>query len=79
MISIDIPSGWHVEQGPPTDDTPKLQPDCLISLTAPKLCSKFFYGKHHWLGGRFVPKTIIKRYELRLPDFPGSEQCVKIV
>lgn len=79
LISIDIPSGWHVEQGPPTDDTPKLQPDCLISLTAPKLCSKFFHGKHHWLGGRFVPKTIIKRYELRLPDFPGSEQCVKIV
>ena len=79
LISIDIPSGWDVEQGPPTDDTPKLQPDCLVSLTAPKLCSRFFRGKHHWLGGRFVPKTIIQRYELRLPDYPGSEQCVKIV
>ncbi|XP_074604459.1 NAD(P)HX epimerase isoform X2 [Brevipalpus obovatus] len=79
LISVDIPSGWHVESGPPNDGTPILKPGCLISLTAPKLCSKFFTGQHHYLGGRFVPKTIKEKYGLRLPEYFASEQCVKIV
>lgn len=32
-----------------------LEPDVLISLTAPKLGAKEYKGKH-FLGGRFVPK-----------------------
>ncbi|KAJ8921835.1 hypothetical protein NQ315_008467 [Exocentrus adspersus] len=37
--SIDIPSGWDVEQGEPEDGG--IKPELLISLTAPKkMCSK---------------------------------------
>ena len=79
LISVDIPSGWHVENGPPKDGTPVLKPGCLISLTAPKLGSRYFTGQHHYLGGRFVPKKITERFGLRLPEYPGNEQCVKIV
>lgn len=79
LISIDIPSGWHVENGPPTDDTPLLKPDCLISLTAPKVSAKHFTGRYHWLGGRFVPNSLKQKYNLNLPDYPANEQCVKIL
>jgi NAD(P)H-hydrate epimerase len=52
IASIDIPSGWDVEQG----DTENfgIRPQTLISLTAPKICTKYFNG-HHYLGGRFIP------------------------
>ena len=53
-----------------------LQPDFLISLTAPKLCAKHFKGRYHYLGGRFVPKSLLDKYELRLPEYPGTEPCV---
>uniref|UniRef100_A0A914MCA0 NAD(P)H-hydrate epimerase n=1 Tax=Meloidogyne incognita TaxID=6306 RepID=A0A914MCA0_MELIC len=55
IFSIDIPSGWDVEKGPPEDETPTIMPDSLMSLTAPKLCAKYFKGKHHFIGGRFLP------------------------
>ncbi|KPM02663.1 yjeF N-terminal domain-containing protein, partial [Sarcoptes scabiei] len=81
LISIDIPSGWHVEDGPPVNETsesktPILKPDCLISLTAPKECSKHYRGSLHWLGGRFVPKSLEKKYQLNLPDYFKENQCV---
>ena len=34
VVSIDIPSGWHVEQG--YQGKGFTSPSCLISLTAPK-------------------------------------------
>jgi NAD(P)H-hydrate epimerase len=79
VISVDIPSGWDVNEGPPKDEaTPVLEPDCLISLTAPKHCAKHFKGKSHWLGGRFVPESLAKRFNLSFPPYPGTEQCVLI-
>eukprot|EP00808_Paulinella_micropora_P002394 g19726.t1 len=74
VVSVDVPSGWHVEKG----DIHKigLQPDTLISLTAPKLCAHFFTGRYHFLGGRFVPRTIQKKYQLSNPHYPGVEQAV---
>nr|XP_027203254.1 NAD(P)H-hydrate epimerase-like isoform X1 [Dermatophagoides pteronyssinus]XP_027203255.1 NAD(P)H-hydrate epimerase-like isoform X2 [Dermatophagoides pteronyssinus] len=83
LISIDIPSGWHVEQGPPSSEndqssTPIIKPDCLISLTAPKKCAKYFHGQLHWLGGRFVPQSLARKYQLNLPDYPNDEQCLLI-
>ena len=78
VISVDIPSGWNVEDGPPTDGTPILKPDCLVSLTAPKKCAKHFCGRYHWLGGRFVPPILAQKYELNLPEYPSTEQCVLI-
>lgn len=89
LVSIDIPSGWHVENGNKTivEDQvnveqsmriPNLSPDCLISLTAPKLCAKSFKGRFHYLSGRFCPQAIQDKYKLNLPQYPGSEGNVLI-
>jgi NAD(P)H-hydrate epimerase len=63
-VSVDIPSGWDVEKGKPeslessADGEDKvvkpLEPNVLLSLTAPKEGVRQFKGKH-FLGGRFVP------------------------
>ena len=68
--------GWDVEEG----DTANLgiNPDMLISLTAPKICSKFFKGRFHYLGGRFVPKPLEAKYKLNLPEYPGTETVLKL-
>ncbi|PNH06863.1 Pyridoxine/pyridoxamine 5'-phosphate oxidase [Tetrabaena socialis] len=88
IVSVDIPSGWHVEAGdsaaPPGS---ALQPDMLVSLTAPKLCARYFQarqgaglrdGAHHYLGGRFVAPAIRDKFGLTLPAYPGTAQCVRI-
>ena len=40
-------------------------PDILISLTAPKLCSKKFTGRHY-IGGRFLPPKMAKKYNIQV-------------
>ena len=55
-----------------------LDPEFLISLTAPKLCAKLFQGKYHFLGGRFVPPDLAKKYSLNLPKYPGTECCLEL-
>lgn len=72
IVSVDIPSGWDVENG----NMDGIRPDVLISLTAPKLCATNFRGEHHYLGGRFVPKTLEQKYRLDLPTFPGADNVV---
>ncbi|RXM95314.1 Multiple epidermal growth factor-like domains protein 10 [Acipenser ruthenus] len=72
IASIDIPSGWDVEAGSPDG----LQPDMLISLTAPKKAALLFRGRYHYLGGRFVPAALERKYQLNLPPYPGTE-CVQ--
>ncbi|XP_075699490.1 NAD(P)H-hydrate epimerase [Rhinoderma darwinii] len=72
IASVDIPSGWDVEKGNPNG----LQPDMLISLTAPKQSAIHFCGRYHYLGGRFVPAALQKKYNLHLPDYPDTE-CVR--
>ncbi|KAJ9166508.1 hypothetical protein P3X46_021253 [Hevea brasiliensis] len=76
IVSIDIPSGWHVEGGDVNGEG--IKPDMLVSLTAPKLCAKKFSGPHHFLGGRFVPPSIVENYKLHLPPYPGTSMCVRI-
>ncbi|NXR86894.1 NNRE epimerase, partial [Hypocryptadius cinnamomeus] len=71
IASIDIPSGWDVEKG----KADGLQPDMLISLTAPKKAAKHFTGRYHFLGGRFVPPALQEKYALNLPAYPGTD-CV---
>jgi NAD(P)H-hydrate epimerase len=56
IAALDIPSGWDVEKGNVSGKG--LNPDFLISLTAPKLCAKNFAGRFHYLGGRFVPPFV---------------------
>ncbi|KAJ1527656.1 hypothetical protein ONE63_007618 [Megalurothrips usitatus] len=76
ICSIDIPSGWDVEKGFPQSGG--IQPEMLVSLTAPKLCAQSFKGKHHYLGGRFVPPSLQEKYNLCLPAYPGTDCCVKL-
>ena len=82
LVSVDIPSGWDVELGPPkkgsSPHVPFLNPDMLVSLTAPKLSAKFF-DKIHYLGGRFVPPDIAKKYGIDgLPSYTGSRQSLNL-
>jgi hydroxyethylthiazole kinase-like uncharacterized protein yjeF len=82
LVSVDIPSGWDVELGPPKPNSsppvPLLSPAMLVSLTAPKLCAKSF-GNVHYLGGRFVPPGIAKKYGIDgLPPYKGSRQSLNI-
>ena len=67
-----LTQGWDVENGNPDG----LQPELLISLTAPKMCAKYFKGRYHFLGGRFVPKSLASKYQLNLPSYPGTDCCM---
>jgi NAD(P)H-hydrate epimerase len=68
IVSVDVPSGWDVEMGRPADNTLCLEPETLISLTAPKITASKFTG-YHFLGGRFVPPTIAKKYGITIPEY----------
>ncbi|KTF95217.1 hypothetical protein cypCar_00011541 [Cyprinus carpio] len=71
IASVDIPSGWDVENGCPDG----IQPDMLISLTAPKKAANHFKGRYHFLGGRFVPPALEKKFQLNLPPYADTD-CV---
>ncbi|KAJ7367352.1 YjeF N-terminal domain-containing protein [Mycena albidolilacea] len=75
IVSVDIPSGWDVEAS--NDAGFGLNPDVLVSLTAPKEGVRTFRGQH-FLGGRFVPRTLEEKFGLNLPIYPGYEQIVDI-
>lgn len=88
IVSVDIPSGWDVEGGRPSDSLPgsdgsgekkvdALDPDVLISLTAPKEGVRKYRGRH-FLGGRFVPKGLDEKFELNLPEYPGTDLIVEL-
>mmetsp|Transcript_33420 Transcript_33420/g.79681 ORF Transcript_33420/g.79681 Transcript_33420/m.79681 type:complete len:637 (-) Transcript_33420:438-2348(-) len=77
IVSIDVPSGWDVEFGPPEDTAMRIEPDLLVSLTAPKKFARTYNGMHY-LGGRFVPSRMSFKYKLNLPAFPGKEQWVSL-
>ena len=75
LVSVDTPSGWHVEDGP--TGPVKLAPDVLVSLTAPKKCASHFAGRHY-VGGRFVPPRVAEKYGLELPPYPGASQILEL-
>ncbi|KAF8073988.1 YjeF N-terminal domain-like protein [Lyophyllum atratum] len=75
IVSVDIPSGWDVEQG--NTAGVGLDPDVLVSLSAPKEGVKGYKGRH-FLGGRFIPKTLEEKHGLNLPPYPGSDQIVEL-
>jgi len=76
VVSVDIPSGWDVEKGN-AEGVSALNPDMLVSLTAPKEGVKGFKGRH-FLGGRFITKSLEEKHELNLPPYPGSDQIVEL-
>jgi len=75
IVSVDIPSGWNVDNGKVEDIG--LEPDVLVSLTAPKEGVRVFKGRH-FLGGRFVPKSLEEKFQLNLPPYPGFAQIVEL-
>lgn len=46
-------------------------------IPAPKLCAQHFKGIHY-LGGRFVPNRLAQKYQLNLPEYPGTSTCIKL-
>ncbi|KAF7158212.1 hypothetical protein CNMCM6106_004578 [Aspergillus hiratsukae] len=78
VLSVDAPSSWDIESGPPKEGPgSKFMPAALISLTAPKPCVKYYRGRH-FVGGRFLTKSIVEKYGLDCPDYPGIDQIVEI-
>ena len=81
VTSVDVPSSWDVEKGPPDEGPGKgFMPMNLVSLTAMKPCARFFVGpgRRHWIGGRFVTREIRERYALYLPPYEGLDQVVEV-
>uniref|UniRef100_A0A670XXJ4 ApoA-I-binding protein 2 n=1 Tax=Pseudonaja textilis TaxID=8673 RepID=A0A670XXJ4_PSETE len=74
LVSLDVPSGWDVEMG----SSDGISPDVLVSLAAPKQCATRFMGKHHLVAGRFLPYDVQKKFELNLPEYPGTECVVSL-
>ncbi|MGH0169142.1 UNVERIFIED_CONTAM: hypothetical protein FKN15_056185 [Acipenser sinensis] len=64
IASVDVPSDG-------------ITPEVLISLNAPKKCARGFSGKH-FLAGRFLPYDIQKKFDLNLPEFPGTDSLVEL-
>ncbi|KAJ8277316.1 hypothetical protein GJAV_G00073890 [Gymnothorax javanicus] len=73
IASVDVPSGWDADEG----STDGIRPEVLISLVAPKKCAASFPGKHY-LAGRFLPYDIQKKYELNLPEYPGTDCLLEL-
>ncbi|KAI5796293.1 guanylate kinase [Peziza echinospora] len=93
VTSVDVPSGWDVEEGPPREgEKTWFMPDVLVSLTAPKPCSKFLkrgegagrvgvgVGPRHFLGGRFVGGERAEKFGLRFVKggWVGDDQIVEL-
>ena len=78
VTSVDAPSSWNIENGPPgSGPGSKFQPKTLISLTAAKPLVKFFKGRH-FIGGRFLPTSVAKKYGLDQPPYEGIDQIVEV-
>ncbi|KAL8791316.1 MAG: hypothetical protein Q9195_005935 [Heterodermia aff. obscurata] len=77
VLAVDAPSSWNIEDGPPKSGPGvNYNPEALISLSAAKPLVKYFEGRH-FIGGRFLPPSVAKKYDLDIPDFQGDEQVVE--
>ncbi|KAI9681862.1 MAG: hypothetical protein M1822_006939 [Bathelium mastoideum] len=78
VLAVDAPSSWNIENGPPNSGPGKgFMPEALISLTAPKPLVKWFKGRH-FVGGRFLSKTVADKYDLDVPPYQGIDQIVEV-
>ena len=76
VVSVDIPSGWTVDTGENSQGF--VQPECLISLSAPKLAAAQLKGVHY-LGGRFMPPSLLEKYKCKCPiPYKDADQFVKL-
>lgn len=78
VTSVDAPSSWNIESGPPENGPgKKFMPQALISLTAPKPLVKVYKGRH-FVGGRFLPPKVAEKYDLDMPEYQGVDQIVEV-
>ena len=63
VISVDVPSGWNVNEGDVGGTG--FMPQVLVSLTTPKESAKSFSGRH-FVGGRFLPPQLAEKYNVRV-------------
>lgn len=75
IISIDVPSGWSVDDGDVSRTG--FMPQVLVSLTAPKHSAKLFTGRH-FCGGRFLPPRLAAKYNIQMPPYPGVSQVIEL-
>jgi hydroxyethylthiazole kinase-like uncharacterized protein yjeF len=68
ILSVDVPSGWHVDEGG------DWHPAAVISLTAPKPCMQRYVQGRHFVGGRFLPPRLARAYGVRMPPYEGVSQ-----
>jgi len=86
VFSIDIPSGWAVDDPLVTSTNAPhgFYPAAVISLTAPKLCMTHYSGDHYLGLHRVLPSALAEELgvaSLLQPGSPqsqGSEQFVKL-
>lgn len=80
LLAVDVPSGWHVDDGNIYKDAVRT-PDALISLTVPKRFAATLDDNNelvHYVGGRFVPKSLCDEFDFSVPPYPGSQQITRI-
>jgi NAD(P)H-hydrate epimerase len=78
VLSVDAPSSWNIEKGPPDDGPGKtFMPDALISLTAAKPLVKWYRGRH-FIGGRFLSDEMARKYDVDVPPYQGIDQIVEV-
>lgn len=77
VVSLDVPSGWYVDGGPPKEYIERdihLKPEVLVSLEFPKVCSLYFYGAFQFLVQGVIPLSRLQsmRSPCILPPYPNS-------
>ncbi|GJQ14512.1 hypothetical protein GpartN1_g6303.t1 [Galdieria partita] len=77
VVSLDVPSGWYVDGGPPTEYMERdihLKPEVLISLEFPKVCTLYFYGAFQFLVKGIIPLSRLQsmRSPCVLPPYPST-------
>ncbi|KAI5299661.1 hypothetical protein KEM55_001893, partial [Ascosphaera atra] len=78
VFSVDAPSSWEVDSGPPSEGPgSNFMPQYLISLTAAKPLVKYYKGRH-FLGGRFLTPAIANKYGLEMPPYKGIDQILEV-
>ncbi|ETI23798.1 YjeF family domain-containing protein [Cladophialophora carrionii CBS 160.54] len=80
VLAVDTPSSWDVESGPPSEEFVghNFMPEYLISLTAAKPSVKFYKGKRHFIGGRFLSRDVAAKYGLDVPNYQGVDQIAEV-
>jgi NAD(P)H-hydrate epimerase len=75
VISVDVPSGWDVDEGDVAGTG--FLPQVLVSLTTPKESAHGFKGRH-FVGGRFLPPKLAEKYNVSMPPYPGVSQVMEV-